>query len=153
MLSAATGARFGTVAWKACWADSPPGSLAVTVMVAVPPETPVIVRLAPDTATVATSGSDDSAAYVSASPSGSLKCPARSSVTEAPARTDWPGMLSAATGARFGTVASKACCAESPPGSLAVTVTAAVPPETPVTVRLAPDTATVATSGSEEAAA
>ena len=74
-------------------------------------------------------------------------------MTEAPARTDWSGMLSAATGARFGTVASKACCAESPPGSLAVTVTAAVPAETPVTVTSAPDTATVATPGAVEAVA
>ena len=44
----------GTATANACWAAKPPGSVAVTTMVAVPTETAVIVRTLPDTETETT---------------------------------------------------------------------------------------------------
>ena len=48
-----------TVTVKRWVADSPPGSLAVTVMVAVPAPTGVTVTILPSTLTVATEASED----------------------------------------------------------------------------------------------
>ena len=56
--SPASGARFGTVAWNVCVAASPPGSVAVTVTVAVPLATAATVTALPATETVATAGSE-----------------------------------------------------------------------------------------------
>ena len=55
-------------------------------------------------------------------------------------------------GAGSATSTAKLCEAESPPGSEAVTVTAAAPCATPVTDSSVPDTATVATSALDVAA-
>ena len=61
-------------------------------------------------------------------------------------------MVPVGSGARLGTVTSKLCSAEAPPGSVAVTVTVAMPALTAVTAIRAPETATVATSWSDEEA-
>ena len=53
--------RFGTVTWNVCVAASPPGSLAVTVTLEVPPASALTVTMLTDTDTVATSGSDEMA--------------------------------------------------------------------------------------------
>ena len=47
----ASGARFGTVTAKLCWAERPPPSVAVTVTSAAPDATPATVKTPPDTAT------------------------------------------------------------------------------------------------------
>ena len=51
------------------------------------------------------------------------------------------------------TIVVKDCIAERPPGSVAVTVTSALPGDTPVTVTVLPDTDAVATPGSDVVAA
>ena len=67
MAPTAVGAGGATVTAKACSA-LPPAFVAVTVTVALPAATAIKVTTAPSTATVATSGSEDSAAYVIPSP-------------------------------------------------------------------------------------
>ncbi len=62
-----------TVTRAVCVAVSPPGSRAVTVMVALPAETPDIVTVESETEALATLELEEVAEYVSASPSGSLK--------------------------------------------------------------------------------
>ena len=57
-----SGARLGTVTPNWCVADRPPESRAVTMIVALPPATPVTVTAVPDTAAVARVGSDETAA-------------------------------------------------------------------------------------------
>ncbi len=49
-------------------------------------------------------------------------------------------------------VTSNDCVAERPPGSVAVTVIAALPSATPVTVTVGPETLTVAKLGSDDLA-
>ena len=61
------GARGTTVTAKLCPA-LPPAFVAVTFTVARPAATAVTVTVAPSTATVATSASEDSAVYVTPSP-------------------------------------------------------------------------------------
>ena len=73
MVSTTSGARLGTVTVKPCCAESPPGSLAVTVTFEVPCAPAVTVSEAPETATVATPAFELEAAKVNAPPSGSLK--------------------------------------------------------------------------------
>ena len=68
MLPTAAGADGTTVTAKGCSA-LPPAFVAVTVTVALPAATAVTVTTAPSTATVATPGSEDSAVYVTPSPS------------------------------------------------------------------------------------
>jgi len=53
--------RFRTVTWNVCVADSPPGSVAVTVTLEVPSASAVTVTLLTDTDTVATPVSDETA--------------------------------------------------------------------------------------------
>ena len=66
----------GTTVTSNVWvAESPPGSVAVTVTVALPAATPATVTSAPETLTVANASSEEAALYVSSSPSGSLKLP------------------------------------------------------------------------------
>ena len=127
--------------------------MAVTVTVAVPWPTPATVREAPDAEAVATPSSEEVAAYERSSPSGSLKCPERSTSTVSRTWTSASGIGSETSGGRFGTVTVKLCSIERPPGSVAVTVTVAVPWPTPATVREAPDAEAVATPSSEEVAA
>ena len=73
----ATGAwlAFSTVAVKADDADRSPGSVAVTVIVAVPGLAPTIVTSDPETDTAATLASSLSAEKVSTSPSGVAEVP------------------------------------------------------------------------------
>ena len=56
-----------------CDAVRSSGSRAVTVTSAEPADTPVTVTSEPDTVAVATPGADETTAYASASPSGSVK--------------------------------------------------------------------------------
>ena len=107
----------------------------------------------PRIATVATSALEDDAAKLSSSPSGSLKWSWRVSWTVFPTWTSVSGIESETSGARFGTVTVKLCSAGRPPGSVAVTVTVAVPWPTAATVREAPEAEAVATPSSEEVAA
>ena len=58
--SCATGGRSTTVTSKFSEADSPSGSVAVTVATDVPADTAVMVTVAPDTATAAMVGAEDS---------------------------------------------------------------------------------------------
>ena len=84
-----------------------------------------------------------------------MKASETSTVTSAPTSTLWSGIAPAGAGARFAdvTVTPKVCGALRPPGSVAVTVTLAVPGATPVTVTVLPETLTVATPEAAEAAA
>ena len=78
------GARFGTFTAKDCSAHSPCGSRAVAVTVALPTATAATVTVPPATATHAVISLEDTAPYTSASPSGSLKWGAISTVTVSP---------------------------------------------------------------------
>ncbi len=69
-----------------------------------------------------------------------------------PANTVWAGIASTASGARFGTVSWKRCCAASPRGSCAVTVTVTTPLVSAVTTTELPDTEASATPAFDEAA-
>ena len=72
-VSVTSGARLGTVAAKLCCAARSPGSVAVTVTVAVPTATPVTTTTLPAAETVTRVVSDDAAWYSRSSPSGSAK--------------------------------------------------------------------------------
>ena len=76
----AVGGRSGTMTWKVCRASRPVGSDATTVTTAVPGETAVIVSVLPRSWTVAMSGSEMNASKSSASPLGSRKHRATSTV-------------------------------------------------------------------------
>ena len=62
-----------TLTVKLWVAKSPSGSVAVTVMVAVPSTPAVTERASPETEAAATEASDEDASKVSSSPSGSVK--------------------------------------------------------------------------------
>ncbi len=144
-----------TVTLACCCAVRPSGSRAVTVRVARPAATAVIVTVEPDTENLAIAESDEAAAYVSASPSGSAKCREAFNSAVASASTSRSSMVPTASGARLGTVATKVCVAESPSGSEAVTVTVVVPLATAVTVTAPlnlPDRDAVATPGLDDVA-
>ena len=117
----ASGARLGTVAVKYCVAVRPPGSVAVTAMVAAPRATAVTVTVFPAAATVATPVSEAAAEYARLSPSGSPKYGVMSSETVSPASMVSAGIWPRDSGARLATVAWKDCVAVRPPGSVAVT--------------------------------
>ena len=84
-----------------------------------------------------------------------MKAAETSTIASAPTATFWSGIVSAASGARFAavTVTMKVCVALRPPGSVAVTVTVALPGATPVTLTTPPETLTVATPVALDAAA
>ena len=126
----------------------PPAFVAVTVTVALPSATALMVTLAPSTATVATVVSGECAAYVSPSPS---KWPEAVMVRALPTASVTASMAPTAAGADGVTVTVKLCPAL-PPAFVAVTVTVASPAATAVTVTLAPSTATVATAVSDDSA-
>ena len=147
-----TGARFGTVSSNVCSARRPPGSSAVTVTSTVPGHTADTRTDEPVADAVATNASDDLASNVSGSSSGSANAPDTATDRTPPARNVTAGKRPTGTGARFGTVASNVCVACNPPGSSAVTVTVAVPPETGVTDTSEPDTDTVATAVADDVA-
>ena len=139
-----TGARLGgsTVTRTRCVALRPPGSVPVTVTVAVSGATPIMVRMLPDIDTETTAGAAVAAPYVSTSPSGSLKYGATSSVSVRPRLKFRAGIEPEGAGARLGvsTATPTRCVALRPPGSVAVTVTVAVPSATPLSVSALPDT-------------
>ena len=149
----ASGARFRTVTRKLRSADSPSGSRAVTVTMALPTATPVAVTRLPETVTVTGVVSDAAAEYSSSSPSGSAKLDAASTTTTPSTYTSTSAITATTSGGRFGTVTSKLCSANRPPGSCAVTVTVAFPFATPDTVTVLPDTETATRVISDEAAA
>ena len=151
-MSATIGPRFGTVTSKDCSAVSPPGSRAVTVTVASPFAAATIRTESPFASARATSGSDDAAASASGSPSGSLKWAATPIVTESPTSSRRSSIAPTAAGPRFGTETSNICRADRPPGSVAVTVTVAVPRDIARTVTTLPATAAATTPASEDAA-
>ena len=103
MVSATAGSTFGarTVTAAVCAAESPPGSVAVTVIWVSPASTPVSVMAAPATAAVTRSVSADSAANVSASPSGSVNLEDRSSVMDCPTSSSTAEIALATPGARL----------------------------------------------------
>ena len=61
IVSVTTGGWLGTVTRKLCVARSPSSSVAVTVTIASPLASPVIVRVLPDTVAPTTSPSDTAA--------------------------------------------------------------------------------------------
>ncbi len=137
------GRRFGSdTVTRTCWvALRPPGSRAVTVIVALPARAPVIVTVEPDTDARATLELEEVAEYVSASPSGSLKYCDTLTLVLLPTWTVCAGTDPTERGARFdrGTVTAIRCVAVSPPGSRAVTVIVALPAASPVIVTVEPD--------------
>ena len=70
---ATAGPRFATVTVNVCATDSPPGSAAVTVTSALPPDSAASSSADPSTVAVTTIESVHATVYVRASPSGSLK--------------------------------------------------------------------------------
>ena len=71
---------------------------------------------------------------------------------ESPTSIRGSSMVPTASGPRLGTLASNACRADRPPGSVAVTATVAVPRETPRTVTPPPPTAAATMPGSADVA-
>jgi len=90
-----------TVTENDCSAERPPGSVAVTRIVAVPAATPATATVRPETLTVATLVLDELAVYVSASPSGSLKYDEAFRFSLAPAVTVMAGIVPTACGDRL----------------------------------------------------
>ena len=133
-----------------CVALRPPPSVAIAVTSASPAPTAITVTTVPDTATEATPAFDDTAVYVSASPSGSLKAPDTSTVRDSPTIRSRPGSVPVGAGARLGTFTAKLCSALRPPPSIAVTVMTALPCDTAATVTTLPATETVTTATSVE---
>ena len=127
--------------------------MAFTVTVATPLATAVNTRFPPSTAAETTFPSDEVTAWVSASPSGSLKWRASSSVTVRPASIVRSPIASVASGGRLGTVTVNAWVAARPSLSVAVTVTVAVPLAAAVTMSSPRETFATATAASEDVAA
>ena len=91
---------------------------------------------------------------MSVSPSGSLKNWSMAAVNSSPSSRSNGGISPTATGARLpgSTVTVNSCIAEAACGSVAVTVTVAVPSATAMTVMTEPDIEAVATAVSETVA-
>ena len=148
----ATGARFGTSTRKLCDAPSPSKSVAVTVTFAEPGRCAVRVSEPSASASATTSVSELSALHARGSPSGSLKCAASATVADSPEWRLRRGIVPATTGGRLGTTTSKLCEARSSPGSVAVTVTTALPRARAATASVLPETDARATRASETTA-
>ena len=156
------GARFvggaaETVTLNFCETIALLGSRAVTVTSAVPFDTPRTRTVSRLTDTVATFVSVDSAEYVSASLSGSLKCGDNRTATDAPASTSRAAIALLIRGAWFvggaaSTVTWNRCDTSAECGSRAVTVTSAFPFDTPRTHTVSRLTDTVATLRSDDVA-
>ena len=123
------GVRFPcTTLTRKLWvAERPPGSVAVTVMVAVPTPSPVMVRVLPDRLTVTLAVLEDVALCVRWSPSGSLKYGETSSEKDLFRSTARFPTVPTASGVRLGIVTWKRRLADRPAESRAVTVTVAFP--------------------------
>ena len=158
-IAATAGRLFGTVAVNVAGADvafdAPLSSVAFTVIVAVPRPTPRTVIRFPVTVTVATDVSLDTAISVCATPPHASSVTVTSRVAVEPFATSMP-VIGPTTGRSFGTVAVNVRAAEvafhAPLSSVACTVTVAVPQPRPRTVTRFPDTVTVATDVSPDAA-
>ena len=150
------GARLAllTVTSKVWLALRPPGSVAVTVMVALPGASPITLRSLPETLAVATLEASEAAPYLRASPSGSENAPEMSTGASVFSTKTWSGIAPDTVGARLAllTVTSKVWLALRPPGSVAVTVMVALPGASPITLRSLPETLAVATLEASEAA-
>ena len=129
--------------------DSPLLSLAVTVIVAEPRDTPRTVNVLPFTETVTAASSElaDTVCVSPASPSVTVTV-----LAPVDPRDTVKSEMEPTTGRLFGTVTSNSPDPDAPHSSVAVTVIVAVPRETPRTVNLLPDTDTVATPVSLELA-
>ena len=153
----AIGAWFplATKAANTCVADSPPGSVAVSDTKDVPTSIPTSVSIVPSSEAVATVVSSLSTVRVRVSPSGSVKVPETSRVTVPPTARSWCGIVSVSTGPRLTVVTVKlaVCVADSPSGSVAVSVIVVSPAPTATTVMMLPDIEAVTTIVSPETAA
>ena len=119
--------------------------------VAEPAAIGVIETTLPSTVTAATMVSLDAAEKARESPSGSEKLSATSTETASPLATSvWSAIVPSAIGAWLAasTVTSMLCVAESPSGSVAVTVTVVLPAATGEIVTALPLTEAVATPAS-----
>ena len=115
--------RSPTLTPNTCVAVNPSGSVAVTVTVAAPRTTADSVRVEPDTVVTVAAGFDDSAVYVNASPSTSVKYGASSTVAGCPPSSSaWSGITPTASGASLTghTVSVTVAVSVSPPGSATV---------------------------------
>ena len=97
------GARLAllTVTSKVWLALRPPGSVAVTVMVALPGASPITLRSLPETLAVATLEASEAAPYLRASPSGSENAPEMSTGASVFSTKTWSGIAPDTVGARF----------------------------------------------------
>ena len=120
------------------------------MIVAEPVASAATATIEPDTETKATEGSDDDAPKVSASPSGSVKRGAASSVAVSPTCTVRSGIEPSGSGARLGTMVSKVWVAVSPAGSEAETVIVAEPVASAATATVEPEIETDATEGFDD---
>ena len=139
MVPSAVGARLSnTVTEIGCVTVKPP-SLAVTVTVALPAATGLIVTVDPDILAVALPTAEEVTVYVRGSPSGSLKLSLTSTVFALlPTVNTRAATVPTFSGARFAcTVTVKVWVAVRVP-SLAVTVTVADPTATPVMLMIEP---------------
>ena len=127
--ASAVGARFGTVTLIVLLWLALDGSVAVTVTSAVPGDSPVIVTPLEPVVTLATLAFVVVAVYVSGSQSGSVHATSVFSWVN----TDW-APIPLQSGRRFGTVTLIVLLWLALDGSVAVTVTSAVPGDSPVIV-------------------
>ena len=133
----------------------PPASRAATVTVAVPCATATMWIVSPGAATpamAATPLSEETAPWMSASPSGSMKYPDTSTRAVSATANLRSGIAPEATGARFGTVTSKRSAAARPSGSRAVIATVDVPGATETMRIVLPETPASATSSADDLA-
>ena len=144
-----------TVTANAWVTERPPGSVAVTPTMAAPGATPTTVTVEPSTDTVATVVSSLSTVKASSSPSGSLKLPDTSRVRVSPTAMVACGISSTTTGGLFTptTLTVAVWVADSPPGSVAVSVIVVSPSAKATTVIIVPDIEAVTTVVSPETAA
>ena len=149
------GGRFGavsTVTSKLWNVSRPDGSVAVTVIVAVPRVSASTATLCPEAVAVATSGFEEPAANVRGSSSGSLKYGDTSTDRLTPGASSRSGIRPTVTGPPPGTVTSNSSVASSPSGSEAVTAIVVEPRASASTVTWLPAASATATAGFDDAA-
>ena len=135
------------------WSVRPPcPSSAVTVTFATPFRMPSNLARFPAMPTATTSPSEETAVYVSVSPSRSPKYPGTATLAVSPRSIVRSGIVPSRSGARLGTVATNSSDTDPPRPSSAVTVTGEAPRSTPVTVSRSSRTRTVATDSFKETA-
>ena len=147
-----TGARFGTVTANVWVAARAAASAAVIVTVAPPLAIAVNFRVPPSRETRVTVESEEEAANVRESPSGSLKKGESTSAVESPDSTVCVSIEPTGNGGRLRTVTASDCVAVRPSTSVAVTVTVAPPLARAAMDMALPDTPTSIVAESEAAA-